>query len=124
MSFFFAVVWILIIAFLHAIPGSDLPTYSFLDFLHVDKWVHVFLFAFAFFLITRLFTLQYYQQHQRYIIAFLTIYGLILECCQEYFFISRSMDMFDWLADCVGVIMAVLIIRKFPSFRPYFFKKS
>ena len=55
---FFAIVWIIIIALLHAIL-SDLPTYSPLDFLQLDKLVHA-LFFIAYVLITKLYTLQYY----------------------------------------------------------------
>lgn len=121
---FFAIVWIIIIALLHAIPGSDLPTYSPLDFLQLDKLVHALLFFIAYVLITKLYTLQYYLHRQRYIIISLITYGLILECCQGYFFVERSMDIFDWLADTFGIIMAVLIVRKFPSIGPYVFKKS
>lgn len=124
MYYFLVTVWIVIVALLHAIPGSDLPKSSFLDFYQADKLVHALIFAMSFFFIVKLFSRQYYYQKKRYIIVALILYGLFLECCQGFFFVDRSMDVFDWLADSLGVFMAALGIRKFPVLSPYIFKKS
>lgn len=124
MSRLIAIIWILLVALLHAIPGSDLPKSNFLDFFQLDKLVHAVIFAVAFFLITRLFTPPHYYQKERYIIIALILYGLLLEFCQGLFFIERSMDIFDWLADTLGILFGVLIVRNFQRLSPYVFKKS
>ena len=41
MHYTIAIVWIVFIAILHAIPGSDFPEFSFSDFFQLDKLIHV-----------------------------------------------------------------------------------
>lgn len=37
------------------------------------------------------------------------IYGGIIELLQQYVFIKRSMDLYDFLANCTGALIAVLL---------------
>lgn len=124
MTRFLAIIWLIIIAVLHAVPGSELPTPTFFDFLQLDKFVHAFLFFVAILLIASQYTPQHFLRKERFILTCLVAYGFILECCQAYFFIERSMDILDWFADCLGVVFGVLIVRKFPRIQSYVFKKS
>ena len=44
MRYTIAIVWVVVIAILHAIPGSDFPEISFSDFFQLDKLIHAIVF--------------------------------------------------------------------------------
>ena len=44
MRYTIAIVWVVVIAILHAIPGSDFPEVSFSDFFQLDKLIHAVIF--------------------------------------------------------------------------------
>lgn len=114
MRFILAISWLIFIAVLHALPANNFSSFSFLDWLHVDKLVHVFMFLVAFILLAFAVEKQYTQSTYRYIIVGLAIYGLVLEFSQDFLFDNRSLDIFDWLADICGILIGGLIFRKIP----------
>jgi len=114
MRFVFAISWLIVIALLHAVTGNEIPKYDFLDWLHLDKLAHAFMFMVAFILLVHAVQKQYKQSFYRYIILALAIYGLALEYSQEYFFENRSMDVMDWLADSCGILIGLVLFRKIP----------
>ena len=44
MRYTIAIVWVVVIAILHAIPGSDIPEFYFSDFFQLDKLIHAVIF--------------------------------------------------------------------------------
>ena len=111
-----AICWIMLIAVGHALPGSDLLNTVFLNIPHFDKLVHLGMFLTAYFLVTKAFLQQYSQSYNRYLVVWLIAYGLLLEYLQGAIFIDRSMDVYDVLADVVGVFSGLLLYRKFPFY--------
>ena len=113
MRFTIAIVWVVVIAILHAIPGSDFPEFSFNAFFQLDKLIH----SIVFMLGVYLFAIAFKEQ-QKFFLNYLVIsfiaYGLLLEVLQGLVFVERSTDMLDWLADIIGVFLGVWIFKKFP----------
>lgn len=113
-----AILWILLVLYLCTIPGSDIPSNSFFEKIHMDKIVHLGLFGCTVLLLC----IGYYRSKGHISILTLTLfwlvaafYGLAIEFIQKYWAIDRSFDMMDALADSIGAlcgIIAFLFVRK------------
>src|SRR5437868_4460161 len=107
-----ALVWALLILALCGLPGSAIPELTFLDWLKPDKIVHLVLFGvLSFLLIKGLNGLDFsslWAQYPKTIsIIFSSLYGVLVEILQEYFFEDRHGDVFDALADAVGAFIGL-----------------
>jgi hypothetical protein len=118
-----AILWFLLVLFLICLPGQELPELdgwsAWLEKIHFDKWIHagmfgtmMMLFAFPF----RSADLHEEKKKSIYLfIAVLTsIWGLATECIQLYI-PFRSFDLLDWAADSFGTIIALYMMRLFPT---------
>lgn len=114
MRYTIAIVWVVVIAILHAIPGSDFPEVSFSDFFQLDKLIHTVIFMVGVYLFAVVLKKQQKIQFLRYIVISFIAYGLLLEVLQGLVFVERSADILDWLADTIGVFLGVWIFKKFP----------
>ncbi len=114
MRFTIAIVWVVVIAILHTIPGSDFPKISFTDFFQLDKLIHVVIFMIGVYLFAIALKEKQKIQFLRYIVISFIAYGLLLELLQGLVFVERSADILDWLADTIGVFLGVWIFKKFP----------
>lgn len=88
-----------------------------LNFVGTDKWIHFFVFGL---LAISLYRVQIIR-NKPFINALLAIslaslYGLIDEVHQSYT-PGRQMDVFDWIADTAGAIVAVSLYILLPHFR-------
>ena len=101
-----SVLIVLFIAILHFITPPEVATLDSL--MQVDKLIHFLMF----FLTTSWFSLTYGDKHKIILISSLVFYGLFLELMQMQFFIFRSFEWFDWLADSIGVIVGFFTITK------------
>ena len=50
------------------------------------------------------------RDHRKWLIGFLVLYGLLIECVQ-YFVPGRNFSIPDWIMDILGLIIAVLLIK-------------
>ena len=114
MRYTIAIVWVVVIAILHAIPGSDFPEVSFSDFFQLDKLIHTVIFMVGVYLFAVVLKKQQKIQFLRYVVISFIAYGLLLEVLQGLVFVERSADILDWLADTIGVFLGVWIFKKFP----------
>jgi VanZ family protein len=118
-------VWALFIMALCGMPGKDIPHFSWLEALSFDKWVH----AGIFFVLTILGIRGLKRQHTfqaiRNTSAWITViwcilYGGVLELLQEVVFEDRSADLYDFIANTFGVVIAFfsynLLARRFPYY--------
>ncbi len=103
--------WAIFILILCGIPGSEFPVSP--PIKHFDKAIHFFLYAqLSILLITgfikqfRFRTLRYQPISSGLVISF--FYGFLIEFLQNYFFIARSFDPFDLLANFCGTIFGIL----------------
>jgi VanZ family protein len=112
-----AILWALIIFVLCAIPGRDIPHVSFLEMLSFDKWVHAGIFFVLVVLSIRGFRLQGFSQVLKsksvwIAVLFGVIYGGSLEIMQATCFSERSADLYDFIANSFGCIMAAILYKR------------
>lgn len=83
------------------------PSISLPYVIGMDKWIHAIMY-----LVLTLTLLWDSQQRPKlwWIVAvFSAIFGGFIEVLQEQFFYPRTGDWMDWLADCIGVIVAIIV---------------
>jgi VanZ family protein len=111
------IAWFFILLVLICLPGSEIPTVSWLNKIYFDKWVHVGVFA----LLALLFCWPFYNSsfnkkerlHYFIKIAIATcIWGLTTEFIQKYFVPGRAFDLLDWTADSLGALFGFWFSRK------------
>ncbi|RXQ95121.1 VanZ family protein [Ancylomarina salipaludis] len=106
------IIWAMVIFVLCSVPGNDLPHTAMFEIPYFDKMVHFGLFfVMGIFLVAEL---RYQTNLSRIHIAlitfaFITIYGGTIEILQERYFVDRSGDYWDLLADVAGGICSVLL---------------
>lgn len=104
-----AFLWALVILWLCAIPGQDIPDWKLLSF---DKAGH----AFIFFVLTILLFWGFFKQKsnrffQKYFlltsILIAVSYGGTTELMQQYWFENRKADILDFTANSIGSVAAL-----------------
>ena len=103
-----AILWAFFIAFLCGIPGKDLPSIGWLEMLSFDKFVHAGMFATLYFLSFRSLLFQSLQQRWVLILSCMA-YGALLEILQGALFVDRSADVYDFIANSIGVLFSIPI---------------
>ena len=112
MQWWIALFWAIMIAVLHAIPGQDLAFIQVDDLSYFDKIFHLGVFAIGAWLLMRALKQQYAMHAFRYTFIVYALYGLLLEMMQGACFEARKADFLDWVADIVGVLLALLLHQK------------
>jgi VanZ family protein len=105
-----------LILVLCGIPGKDIPHISFLELLSFDKFVH----ASIFFLLT-LFAIRgcllspqlVLHRHAKLIaVTSAIVYGGLVEVMQATCFQDRTADIYDFIANSFGCLMAMFFYNK------------
>lgn len=109
-----AIIWGIIIFILLSIPGGNVPRFTFLKDLPIDKIVHFFLFMVFSFLLLYGFVKQYNNNYSRfwlYAVAFLisVAYGGLTELLQGTVFVKRTCDLVDFVTDTAGAIFGIIV---------------
>ncbi len=104
-------VWLIIIVVLSGYPGKNLPQTPFDEF---DKLVHLAIYA----LLSFLSVLGFSKQPNSFLlsnklqfffsISFSIIIGGLIEVLQEYVFINRYGDWFDFIANSLGAVLGAV----------------
>ena len=103
---FISILLVLSIAVLHFMNPPDIETFDSL--IGIDKLVHFLMFFF----LTSWFVMIYKYSHKIILLSSIVFFGLLLELMQMGFFIQRSFEWFDWIADSIGVIVGFFTISK------------
>jgi VanZ family protein len=108
------VLWLALICYALFIPAKELPVKPLFKIPHFDKMVHFGLFFILCFLLLRPFKrvkLKYYLMATLISIVF----SGLLEFSQQIFSKSRSSDIYDFMANTLGILFAVLFYYFFVS---------
>ena len=101
-----AITWTFIMVVLLCLPGSTLPAIGLFGIKHLDKGVHIFLYAIFVLLWYYYWKLNATKKNilQKTIILFCigTTFGVVMEYIQLYFVPNRSFDVGDIWADTIG----------------------
>lgn len=100
------IVWLAIICYGLFMPAGNLPSKPFLNIPHLDKMIHFSLFFGLCLFLFRPFKkldMKYYLVAPAISIAF----GATLEWAQKMITVSRSSDLYDFLANAAGILFAV-----------------
>jgi VanZ family protein len=108
-----AILWSALIFVLMILPGNSIPDEGIFSIPHLDKIVHVIIFAGFVWL-----WVLYFRNNQKEnkgtvfkIVLVAIAYGVLMEYVQKYFIPNRSFDVFDIVADTIGAIVSALVIR-------------
>ncbi len=98
--------WSLVICIisLSLLPGGSIPKYSWLDFLAIDKIGHFIFYGSTAWSFLKYFKLQNQKTSLWKIGIPLFFLGVLLESLQYFLHQGRSFDLFDVLANSLGVI--------------------
>src|SRR5688572_25256735 len=116
-SFWPAIAALIVTTFLFCLPGGEFPKATWLDKIHLDKFVHVGLFSvlvFLWILPPRSRTNDKPKVNRIYfwIIVVFVAYGVAIEFIQVNFIPHRSFDFFDIVADAVGCAFGGVAAKK------------
>jgi len=108
--------WAAMIAFMYFVPGKDLPMVDVWDLLKFDKIGHFTVFCiFAIVLKTGLSRQirfrQIRQKAARWTLYIAVSYGGVLEYFQGRLIQDRTSDIWDFIANTVGVLVGIVIFR-------------
>lgn len=109
------IAWFFITTLLCCMPGRNLPKIeTWLDKIYFDKWVHFGFFgllAFLFMYPLAGASLPLKRKYCYILLVFLatSLWGLAIEYIQRA--VGRDFDLYDWAADSVGAIAALLFTR-------------
>lgn len=118
-----ALIWTVLVFVLSAMPGKDISNSFLGDLIALDKIAH-FIFYFVMTLTWSLYMRDIYSIYKSMIIsALLSIsFGLTMEIMQKVYFIDRSFDWQDVLANLSGVLIGCILFLKYEKLFPIFAK--
>ena len=106
-----AISWAIFILILTGLPANKIPEIpSFLEWLSPDKAVHLLLFGILSYLILYNIRQQYLKSKFRLFVVVLvvllsTLYGLVTELLQYYWFIGRNGNIYDFYANAIVALL-------------------
>lgn len=111
-----SLVWATIILILCGLPGDEVNKVKFIDIPYLDKFVHLSLYL----VFTLLLISDINSKRKNYdisvkkiaIAAFIAIvYGIVIEILQKYLFVNRGAEIWDFVANTIGVVIAIFCYR-------------
>lgn len=106
-------IWVFAVTYASLKAPSHNPPPFFLDFKNSDKLVHFTMyFGMCFWIFYSTIDLE---RKRRYVVSLLVSisYGILMEIMQKLMAIGRSMDVWDALANSVGVVSFLLLSAQF-----------
>ncbi len=94
-------------------PSSNVPSFAWGSGLQIDKLAHIFLYAMYTFLLGRYLTDKSWKKSQQngVLIGLPIFYGILMEILQYYLSSSRSFDMLDIIANIIGSLTGLIILK-------------
>ncbi len=110
-------IWAIVILLLTGLPGTYFPeVHSFWDWLEPDKVIHLIIFGSLSYLIIWGFRDEYAYKNNRNKLIFNSmiagvIYGGLTEILQETVFVGRDGNIYDFMANTLGVPLGILLFH-------------
>lgn len=109
-KYYLILAWFLVvtIVILSLLPSSEMPQLHWWGSIQPDKIGHILFYS------ASAWCFKKYSQHQTsffrisYIYLALILMGIALECLQKLMVLGRQFDLFDVIANCIGVILVKL----------------
>ena len=103
-------IWLLVILVLSGYSGNHVPKIPIWQF---DKLVHAIIYSVLSILLIIAFQKQYVQEQNRFrVVIFIILFGIsfggFMEILQNYIFINRSGNWYDFIANTFGATFGVL----------------
>ena len=110
--------WALIILVLCSIPGKDIPSVGWLQILNPDKWVHAAIFIVQYLLLMFAFSKKYVDKlwlfaGHWWAVTLSMLYAVLTEVYQHVFLPDRYGDVYDFIANAVGVLLGVWLYYRY-----------
>lgn len=110
--------WALLILVLCSIPGKDIPSVGWLQILNPDKWVHATIFAVQYLLLMFAFSHKYVDKLGHFAghwwaVTLSLLYAALTEVYQHVFLPDRYGDVYDFIANAVGVLLGVWLYYRY-----------
>lgn len=117
------VLWFIFMCVLFFIPGGDLPGGGFFEKHHIDKLAHFVLFFMlvVFFCVPILKSSLPAQRKLQLMVGFAVLavwFGIMTEFIQGRYIPKRAFDLWDWLADTFGVVVALIVMVRLKNAYP------
>lgn len=105
-----AVFWTVLIFILSVLSAKQINRLNVIDIFGIDKVGHILFYTMLSFFWSGVF---YNARNGKFFIIFLcSSFGFLLEILQFYLFIGRSFELYDALANILGVLSGVLLFDK------------
>ena len=98
---------VLCIIILSLLPGSSLPKYNWMNILAIDKIWHFLFYGSAAWSFMKYYTMRNQFMDLVFVGISLLLLGIMLECLQYLMRQGRNFDLFDILANGVGVFCGI-----------------
>lgn len=107
--------WFLVMCYLLFTPAKNLPKSTRFDIPHFDKIIHISMFLILVFIVH--FDAQLNKNMKRFLgyISIIIAFGILSEIIQYHFIAGRSGNIFDFIADVVGITLGTLTFKIFSS---------
>lgn len=86
-------------------PSPDLPD---IDVPMADKWAHFLVFGVLYFLWALALSKSAINQLTWRLALVLLFYGIIIEVIQQYWYVSRTGDLMDVVANSIGILLGLI----------------
>lgn len=114
-SYWPGLLWTMAIFILLILPGNSFPQSNWYEAIHLDKWIHIFLFSFFIILWSAFFSqLPAAEQKGKLIKLLLAgiLFGTMMEFIQLFWVKGRSFEIPDILADSAGCFIGMFYKRQ------------
>lgn len=89
-------------------PSPDLPD---IDVPMADKWAHFLVFGVLYFLWAFALSKSAIIQWTWRLALVLLFYGIIIEVIQQYWYVSRTGDLMDVVANSIGILLGLIAFK-------------
>ncbi len=113
-SFWLAISWSIVILVLSFMSGKSFPSSDWMDWFKLDKWIHAFLYFTLFLLLYVPIDTRRLSKHRQVVLAcigYCLFLGVFTEAVQAFILTDRSGDLPDLIANTMGVVFAIVLVR-------------